>query len=239
MIPSPHVSRCGAVALAGLTALSLAACGSSGTSPTASSASSSSAKPATSAAAAPASSSPAAAPKGRDRVFGVVGTVSGTTITLSGSDGPATVDLSPSTRVIQLTAAQLTDVTAGECLVARPTKDTAGTPSVTAAAVLFGPADNGQCAPPGHRQGRGVIGTVASVSGNAITVTTADNTPSTVTVTQQTHFAKRSTADPSVITAGQCLMATGTKANDGTLAATSVNVRPSNNGQCGGKPQGG
>lgn len=168
-----------------------------------------------------------------------MGGVSGSTISLTGSDGPATIDVSPSTRVTQVTAAQLTDVTAGECLVARPTKDTAGTSSVTAVAVLFGAPDNGQCAPPGRRQGRGVIGTVAAVTGNAITVTNADNSQSTVTVTPQTRYAKRSAADPSAIAAGQCLMATGSKATDGSLQATTVNLRPSNNGQCGPKPQSG
>jgi hypothetical protein len=164
--------------------------------------------------------------------------VSGTTITLTGANGPATVDVTPSTRVRELTSAALTDLTAGQCVAIRPTKDSAGSASVTAAAVLFGPADNGQCAPPGRRQGHGVIGTVASVGGNAITVTTSDNSPATVTVTADTRYAKRTTADPSAIVAGLCLMAQGTKAGDGSLQATSVNVRPSNSGQCGPRRQG-
>jgi hypothetical protein len=177
--------------------------------------------------------------EGKDRTFGVVGTVSGSTITLTGPNGPGTVDVTPSTRVRQLTAAQLTNVAAGQCLVVRPTKDTADSPSVTAAAVLFGPAENGQCAPPGHQKGHGVIGTVASVSGNSITVTAADNSKSTVTVTPDTRFAERTTADPSVIAAGQCLMAQGTKSGDGSLQATSVNVRPGDSGPCVGRHQGG
>jgi hypothetical protein len=164
--------------------------------------------------------------------------VSGTTITLTGANGPATVDVTPSTRVRELTSAALTDLTAGQCVAIRPTKDSAGSASVTAAAVLFGPADNGQCAPPGRRQGHGVIGTVASVGGNAITVTTSDNSPATVTVTADTRYAKRTMADPSAIVAGLCLMAQGTKAGDGSLQATSVNVRPSNSGQCGPRRQG-
>jgi hypothetical protein len=167
--------------------------------------------------------------------------VSGATITLTGPDGPATVDVTPTTRVIQLTAAQLTDVTAGDCLVARPTKDSAGSPSVTAAAVLYGTADHGQCVPPGKHGGRATIGTVASVGGNSITLTTANNEQATVTVTvtPDTRYAKRSTADPSVIAAGQCLVARGAKASDGSLQATSVNVRPSNSGPCAGRHQGG
>ena len=46
------------------------------------------------------------------------------------------MDVTPSTHVTQLVTAQLTDVATGQCLVVRPTKDTQGTPNVTAAAVL-------------------------------------------------------------------------------------------------------
>ncbi|MDT5075283.1 MAG: hypothetical protein QOH82_4603 [Mycobacterium sp.] len=236
MTSSTRVSRCGAATLASLAALSLAACGSSGTSSTASSNSS---KPATSSSPSATSSGQAPAAAGRDRTSGIVGAVSGATITLTGPNGPVTVDVTPTTRVMQLTAAQLTDVTAGDCLVARPTKDSAGSPSVTAAAVLFGAADHGQCVPPGTHGGRATMGTVASVGGNTITLTTANNEQATVTVTPDTRYAKRSTADPSVIAPGQCLMAQGAKANDGSLQATSVNVRPSNSGPCAGRHQGG
>lgn len=121
----------------------------------------------------------------------------------------------------------------------RPTKDSASSPSVTAAAVLFGPAENGQCAPPGPRQGKGVIGTVASVNGNSIVITATDNSQSTVTVTPDTRYAQRSSADTSAIAAGQCLLAIGTKGTDGSIQAASVNVRPATTGQCGPIHQGG
>lgn len=229
MISSDAVSRCGTAILAGLAAFSLAACGSSGTSSTASSTSS---KTTTPSAAAPAAD-------GRERTSGIVGSVTGTTITLTGANGPATVDVSPSTKVRQLTAATLSNVAAGQCLVVRPTKDTAGSPTVTAAAVLFGSAENGQCAAPGKQQGHGVIGTVASVNSSSITVTTGDGTQSTVTVTPATRYAERSTADSSVIAAGQCLLAQGSKSPDGSsIQATSINVRPAASGPCGPKRQG-
>jgi hypothetical protein len=56
----------------------------------------------------------------------------------------------------------------------------------------------------------------------------------TVTVTSGTRYAKRSTADTSAIAAGQCLMARGAKDGSGNLAATAVNLRPADNGKCGG-----
>ena len=170
---------------------------------------------------------------------GLVGSVSGGTVTLTGPDGPATVDVTPSTKVTQLTAGQLTDVTAGECLMVHTTKDNGGPPAVTAAGVLFGAPDNGKCGSPGNGPGRGLGGTVASVNGNSIVLTTGDNSQTTVTVTPDTRYAKRVSVDVSVIAAGQCLAARGAKDNSGAVQATSVSVRPADNGQCGGGHRGG
>jgi hypothetical protein len=238
MVISPHVSRCAAVALAGFTALSLAACGSSSTPSTSSSSGSTSTT--TTSSSASASPTPGAAGKGgkdgkdgKDNVFGLVGSVSGGTVTLTGPNGPATVDVTPSTRVIELVPGQLTDVTAGECVMVRPAKDSSAPPSVTAAAVLIGQAGNGQCGGHGHR--RGVTGTVASVNGSSIVLTATDNSQTTVTVTSNTRYAKLSKGDTSAIAAGQCLGARGTKDGSGNLQATAVNLRPAENGQCGGR----
>lgn len=230
MITASRTSRCAAVALAGVTAISLAACGSS-TSP---SASSSNASPTSSSTA-----TPGAAPSGghggkdRDRAVGLVASVNGGTVTLNGRDGTATVDVTPSTHVIQLAQGQLSDVAAGECLVARPTKDGGQPPNVTAAAVVFGASNDGRCGH-GGRQGRGVVGTVASVNGSSIVVNGADDAGQySVTVTPQTRYEKRTPADASAITAGSCLAAHGTKDANGTLQAASASVRPARDGRCG------
>jgi len=240
MVISSCAHRYAVVAVAGFAAFSLAACGSSST-PSASSSSAS--KPAASSASpssAPSSPTPGAAGgNGKDRARGLVGTVSGGTVTVTGPDGPATINVTAATKVTQLTAGQLTDVTAGECLMVHPTKDSGAPPTVTAAAVLFGAPANGQCGRPGNGPGHELGGTVASVNGNSIVLTTADNSQTTVTVTPDTHYAKRAAADASVIAAGQCLAARGQKDNSGTLQATVVSVRPANNGQCGGGHPGG
>jgi len=159
-------------------------------------------------------------------------------VTVAGSKGPATVDVTPSTFVTELAPVQLTDLTAGECVVVRPTKDSSGSPTVTAAAVLVGPAGEGQCG--GHGQRRGVTAIVASVNDSSIVVTAADNSQSTVNVTSNTRYAKVSKVDSSAIAAGQCIAARGTKDESGNLQATAVNLRPAQNGQCGGgRHQGG
>jgi len=231
MVISAHVSRCAAAALAGFTALSLAACGSSSTPSTSSSSGSKSTT--TTSSSASASPTPGAAGKGgKDKVFGLVGSVSGGTVTLTGPNGPATVDVTPSTRVIEVVPGQLTDVAAGECVMVRPTKDSSAPPSVTAAAVLIRQAGNGQCG--GHGHGRGVTGTVASVNGSSIVLTATDNSQTTVTVTSNTRYAKGGKGDTSAIAAGQCLAARGTKDGSGNLQATAVNLLPAHNGQCGG-----
>ena len=165
----------------------------------------------------------------------MVGTVAGGTVTVNGASGSATVDVTPTTKISQLTQGQLTDITAGQCLMVNPTKDGGTPPSVTAAAVLFGAPDNGACVRPGaNAPGRRLGGTVASVNGNSIVLTTADNSQTTVTVTHNTRYAKRVAADATAIAAGQCFAARGQKDNAGALQATFVSVRPSNNGKCGG-----
>lgn len=220
MVITAHVSRCAAVAVAGFTALSLAGCGSSNPP-----SKSSSSNPATAASSTTPSASPTPGASGTDKTFGLVGSVSGNTVTLAGSNGPATVGVSPSTRVIELTPGQLADVTAGACVLVRPTKDSGRPPTVTAAMVLVGETVNGRCG--------GVTGTVVSVNGDSIIVTPADKGQTTVTVTPNTRYAKRNKTDTSAIAAGQCLAARGTKDDSGNLQATAVYLRPSANGRCG------
>jgi hypothetical protein len=233
------------LAVVGFTALSMAACGSSNTSSPSSSSTSTPAASASPSATSP-GATPGAAAGGKDQVRGIVGTVSGGTVTVTEQSGSATVDVTPSTKVTQLTQGQLTDITAGECLMVNPTKDSGQPPAVTAAALLFGAPDNGQCGHPGGGPGGGpggnapgarLAGTVASVNGNSIVLTATDNSQTTVTVTPDTRYAKRVAADGSAITAGQCLAARGQKDNSGVLQATFVSVRPANNGQCGGGHQ--
>ena len=171
---------------------------------------------------------------------GLVGTVSGGTVTVSEPNGSATVNVTPSTKVTQLSQGQLADITAGQCLLVNPTKDSGAPPSVTAEAVLFGAPDNGHCGRPGgNGPARRLGGTVASVNGNSIVLTLADNSQATVTVTPTTRYAKRAAAAPSAITAGQCLAARGQKDSNGVLQAGYVGLRPANNGRCGGGRQGG
>jgi hypothetical protein len=237
------------LAAIGIAGLSVAACGTSNSGSTAASSTPSAAAPtATSSSAAPAATS-----MGKDRVAGLIASVSGNTIQVNqpGGTGPAAVAYAPATKISQAMSAQLIDVTAGSCVWVRAARGngTPGNGTVTAARVLISDAVNGQCGPAGGKlaagttspapdqppRGRGLRGTVASVSGNTIVVTTApDGTtaPTNVEVTDSTKYMKRAVVGATAITQGECIAARGSKDNGGTLQATVINLRASDNGNC-------
>ncbi|HWF68067.1 MAG TPA: hypothetical protein VG187_00600 [Mycobacterium sp.] len=99
----------------------------------------------------------------------MIASVSGDAIQVTQQTGNATVDFAPSTKIAELTSAQLTDVTAGSCVAVRPTRESADTGgTITAKSVRVSPAADGKCPEPKHRTG--TAGTVASVAGNTIMV---------------------------------------------------------------------
>jgi hypothetical protein len=245
MSRTPRLTRLTIFAVAGATALSVAACGSSNNAkPTSSS---------TPASTGAASSAPGAQAKGKDFVSGMIASVSGNAAQVTQQSGPATVDFSPSTKVTEITAASLTDVTAGRCVSALPAREaapSAGGP-VTAQLVRLSAPVDGKCpqvkppagkstpAPspgPAPAAPRVVRGTVASVAGNTITVTDTDanGNPSqtTVTVTDQTKYTQSAVTTTQAITQGKCLAARGTKDSGGALQATMIHLQPAENGNC-------
>ena len=212
-----RLTRFAILAVAGATALSVGACGSSNNAKS----------PATSATSSPASAS------GKDAVSGLIASVSGNAVQVTQTTGTATVDTKPSTKVAERTKAQLTDIVAGNCIsvVAKPAPAPGG--PVTA---LFVELSDGKCPQPKNAHPRQVIGTVASVAGNTIKVTVTDgngNTSETdLTVTNTTKYAKHASATSQAIAQGKCITAWGTKDGGGTLQARRVVLSPANNGQC-------
>lgn len=240
---APRPTRFAVLTAIGAAALSLAACGSSTTSsPTSSPSSTTSTAPTT---------SPAPA-NGEAQVSGLIASVSGNTIQVTQRrNGNATVGFTPSTKVTEVTPAALTDVATGSCVSVRPTKEEGGQP-ITAATVRVRPAVDGKCpqdegagpgsgpdaTTPAPARRAGVRGAVASVAGNTINVTTTDasgNTSQTaVAVNDKTKYTKQAPATGQAIAAGKCIAARGTKDAGGTLQATTVDLRPANDGKCGG-----
>src|ERR1700761_8256124 len=107
-----RLTRLAVLTLTGATALSVAACGASNNS-----------KPETAASppsSAVTSSPPSAAPNGKSWVSGMIASVSGDAIQIAQQAGTATVDFTPSTKITEVTPAQLTDVTVGSCVAVLP-----------------------------------------------------------------------------------------------------------------------
>lgn len=232
MMPRTAISKCPLLAVIGLTALSLAACGSSTTgSPTTSSKASGSTSTSTST-----STSGTASADGNDRVAGLIASLSGTTIQVTQPNGTAAVAFSPSTKISELTPAQFTDVTPGSCVAVRPARGSGPQSggSVTARTVLITPAANGQCQQPRGRGGVG--GSVSSVTGNTIVAATTDSngnaSQTNIQVSDNTTYAKRAVANSQAIAQGKCIAARGTKDSSGTLQAAAINLRPASNGTC-------
>jgi len=233
ILPPARLTRFAILTLTGVTALSVAACGASTTT-----------KPST--AASPTSSagtsSPSASANGKAWVSGLIASVSGDAIQVTQQTGNATVDFTPSTKITEVAAAQLTDVTAGSCVAVHPTRDSAGSGgAITAQFVRISPAVDGQCQGPKHpavapAKHRLVSGTVASVAGNTITVNGTDasgsSSPSSVTVTDTTKYTKQAATDAQALAQGKCLAARGTKDDSGTLQATAISVQQADNGAC-------
>jgi Domain of unknown function (DUF5666) len=231
--------------VAGAAVLSLAACGSSDTAKPAPSASPTGS---TSAQAQAPTRAPSTAPDGTGKVAGLIASVSGNTAQLTGEKGNATVDFGASTAVSEVTPAALTDVSAGSCVSVRPAHgESEGGQSITARSVRISTAVDGKCAPgsatpgpsPSNGPGghRGVGGTVASVAGDTITVNGSDGAaPTTVAVTDKTRYTKQVSASTQSIAAGKCMTAQGSQDGSGALQATTINLRPANNGQCTGAP---
>jgi hypothetical protein len=221
------------LAVAAATALSVGACSSS----------KNAGSPAT-------SSSPAVSKgKNKDVVQGQVASVSGNAVQVTENGGTATVDLSPSAKVIDYNKAQVTDVAAGNCVtvVAKPAPPPGG-PATAINVKLTPPAGNGKCpqpkpaaagspGAPGPDKPFPAVGTVASVEGNNIKVADIDanGNPSQteVTVTDKTHYTKGVPATSQAVAQGKCITARGTIDGGGTLQATIVNLTPANvKGQC-------
>jgi hypothetical protein len=236
----PRLTRVAVLAVTGAAALSVAACGSSNTSSPTTSPSSTPSSTATSPTTSPPTTSPPPA-NGQAQVSGLIASVSGNAIQVTQQDnGNATVDFTPSTKVAEVTPAALPDVTTGSCVTVRPGHgESQGGQPMTAATVRIRPTVDGKCPTTAPARRSTVDGSVASVAGNTINISSTDasgNTSQTaVSVNDKTKYSKQASATSQDIAAGKCIAAWGTKDGSGTLQATTVDLRPANDGKCGGK----
>src|SRR6201999_216341 len=168
-LPGSSRTRLIILLLAGVTALSIAACGASNNQ---------NSTPRGTAASQPTSAAkPPPPPVGKDHIEGLVRSVSGDTIQLTQRDrSAATVNFTPQTMVTELSSAALPDVKPGSCVELKSTPQSAAPGgAITAESVEISPAVAHRCPPPpGHAAA--VYGVVDSVADNAIKVNTVDST---------------------------------------------------------------
>jgi Domain of unknown function (DUF5666) len=241
-LPTSRLARFAILTATGVTALSLAACGSSNTS----SPTTSHSTPSTAAAAPTTTSAPSpgpATPNGEARVSGLITSVAGNAVQVTQREsdkGNATVDFSGSTKVTETGPAALTDVTAGTCVSIRSQEGGQGGQPVTAISVRVIPAVDGKCLQANESGKRSAVqGSVAFVAGNTINVTSTDAsgnaTQTAVTVGDKTKYRKQTAADTQAISAGKCLTAKGTQDSGGAVQATTIDLRPAHDGKCAGE----
>src|SRR5262245_65691637 len=108
------------LAIVGMTALAAVGCGSSNNSPP--SEPSTAPKTTSAVASPPAPSTTPSKVNGEDEVDGSIDSVSGTTITVSGPQGSASVAFSASTKIRELTPAKPTDITRDARVTTRPAR---------------------------------------------------------------------------------------------------------------------
>jgi hypothetical protein len=227
-LPGPLRARLLIPLLAGVTALSIAACGTSNNQNstqhgTAASQPSPAPKP-------PPPPPPPPPPVGKDHIEGLVRSVSGDTIQLTQRDrSAATVDFTPTTMVTELSSAALTDVKPGSCVdvkSAPPSASPGG--AVTAESVEISPAVAHRCPPP-PGPAAAVYGMVDSVADNAIKINTVDpagqTTHSTVNVINTTTYTKHAVTNAQAVQNGKCMAAQGTK-DGGVLRAATIDLEP-------------
>jgi Domain of unknown function (DUF5666) len=247
----PRRVRLAMFAVAGATALSIAACSSNTASPPASTSA-----PSSSAGVAAPTTSPPGPHNGEARVTGLIESVSGTTAEVNNTEkGKSTVGFSSSTKISEATPAALTDVTAGSCISVQPSHDSEQ--PVTAASVRVSEPVDGKCpqakesgttsTPPSSTPAPGgppaklhsqIRGTVASVAGNTINITSDGGggaTQTAVAVDEKTKYSKQTPTNTQAITEGKCMTAWGTKDGSGTLQATRIDL-VAHSAKCEGRP---
>jgi hypothetical protein len=210
-------------------AVVVAACGSSTpANPTASTSVQASAP--SSQAAATTTAPPPAPPK--VRAEGTVASVTGSTVAVTAKKGPTTVAITPSTKIAQISPAQFTDVTVGNCVVVRQAAAAPGTPAAPARTITVSAASTGKC--PQAISGHGLSGSVTAVTGQSVSVAASAAPPTAVAIDKKTRFLKQASTTALVITQGACLTATGTVDPSGALEATMATVGPPPKGLCAG-----
>ena len=139
--------------------------------------------------------------------------IDGTKLSLETDDGwTRTIDATGATITRDGTTITVGDLAVGDEIVMRQKREADGSYTITAIRVILPK----------------VAGTVTSVASSSLTLATRDGTKVNVKLTSSTTYRLgKDAATKSVVVVGMRAVATGTRAADGTLTATSIAVSPS------------
>lgn len=211
------------LAVATVTALSVGACGSSHDEK------------------APEKSAAASASGTKSEVRGLITSVSGDTVEVAESAGTATVKVGSSTRIIEDSGAELSEIVAGSCVRVAYTTQSGAAPGTADGLRLTTPAGDGKCAQPKttavNVPKERLNGTVLSVQGNVLNVAFTDaagNPAETqVTVYDKTVYRKDTVVPAQAIENNKCIIAQVTKGDGGPPQAKTVSLSATNKeGKC-------
>jgi Domain of unknown function (DUF5666) len=224
------------IVIVGCAALTLAACGGSGSATGSSPAGKTSATPASGAA--------------QGGVAGQIAQLGSGTLVVKEPRGNVSVAYSPTTTVLLTSGATQSNIIAGACVVVTGQRESAGAITANMVQVQFNM--NGNCTPPpgvapgGNGPGNSVNlrGKITSVSGSSFVVqpVTATDAPVTVNVPSTAPITRLDTGATSKLTVGQCVRVNGQQDASGVVQARTLVITLAGPNGCpgptgGGQPQ--
>jgi hypothetical protein len=189
------------------------------------------------------------APTQRPGASGTIASINGNTLTLTTNQGQATVIVGPSTDIEKTVSGTLADIVAGQFVTVAGTTDSNG--DITATSISIRPQNQNNFNPsggttpftgtrptgtsttpgtsrPSNFAGRGTSGTVDSINGSVLVLTTLQTpqTQVTVNISSDTTIEKSVSGSLADLTVGSFVTAFGTADSSGVISAASVTLLP-------------
>ena len=213
----------------------------------------------------PATSAATPASRGRPLASGLVSSMSRSSIVVQNArtGSPVTVDWSSSTTFDQTVTASASELAVGDCVEVLGTSGSSG--SASARTVSISMPTSAGCTRSGGFSGRppggggaggfggggfgggglpftSAFGTTTSIGNGSLTVkgtSSSGSTTTTFSYDSTTSFTKVQSAKASSVTSGQCATAYGSSSSSGSVAASTITLRPPGPNGCSGFGGGG
>lgn len=176
---------------------------------------------------------------------GTITQINGDALTLNTQQGSVTVTVGSNTSIQKIVASSISDLQTGQLLSVIGTKDSSG--NITATSITarpqksssgFTPPNGGNFTPGGPNRvgsrstaggfGNGTFGTLSSIDGNTLTLTTMQGQQVTVTVASNTVILQYANGSVSDLQIGNSITVMGSRDTIGNINAVSITIRPQN-----------